>query len=315
MMKILVTGGAGFIGSHVADLFIKEGHAVVIVDNLSSGKIENVNPAATFYKVDILGPEIGEIIQREQPELISHFAAQISVSYSVKNPIFDMEVNIRGTLNLLENCVRYGVKKFIFASTGGALYGELEYIPADEGHPVRPLSPYAIAKFSAEKYLFYYHRVYGLNYISLRYSNVYGPRQDPHGEAGVVAIFTQRMLRGEQPIINGDGEQTRDYIFVSDVARANILAMNSPRNGEYNIATGKETSVNEIFRVLKELTQSQVSEVHGKPMKGEPLRSVLSWEKAARELGFKPAVSLKDGMKETVAFFRASTSTARNSSG
>jgi UDP-glucose 4-epimerase len=305
MMKILVTGGAGFIGSHVADLFIKEGHAVVIVDNLSSGKIENVNPAATFYKVDILGPEIAEIVQCEQPEVISHYAAQISVSYSVKNPIFDMEVNIKGTVNLLENCVRYGVKKFIFASTGGALYGDLDYLPADENHPIRPLSPYAIAKFSVEKYLFYYSKVYNLNYISLRYSNVYGPRQDPHGEAGVVAIFTQRMLRGEQPNINGDGEQTRDYIFVSDVARANILALKSDKTGEYNIATGKETTVNEIFRVLKELTKSPVPEVHGKAMKGEPRRSVLSWEKAARDLGFKPDVSLKDGMRETVAFFQS----------
>ena len=304
-MKILVTGGAGFIGSHVVDLFVREGHRVVVVDNLSSGKMENVNPDAMFYKVDILNPEIEEIIKNEKPEIISHFAAQISVSYSVKNPIFDMEVNIRGTLNLLENAVRHGVKKCIFASTGGALYGDLEYLPADENHPIRPFSPYAIAKFAVEKYLFYYSRVYGLNYISLRYSNVYGPRQDPHGEAGVVAIFTQRLLRGEQPIINGDGEQTRDYIFVSDVARANLHALTSDRTGEYNIATAQETTVNEIFRVLKELTESPVPEVHGKAMKGEPRRSVLSWEKAARDLGFKPDVSLMDGMRETVAFFQA----------
>jgi UDP-glucose 4-epimerase len=304
-MKILVTGGAGFIGSHVVDLFIQEGHSVVVVDNLSSGKIENVNPVAVFYKADILSSDIEEIMKIEKPDVVSHYAAQISVTYSVKNPLLDMEVNIKGTVNLLENCVRYGVKKFIFASTGGALYGELEYIPANESHPVRPLSPYAIAKISAEKYLFYYHRVYGLNYISLRYSNVYGPRQDPHGEAGVVAIFTQRMLRGEQPVINGDGEQTRDYIFVRDVARANLLALKSDKTGEYNIATGKETTVNEIFRVLKELTKSLVPEVRGKAMKGEPRRSVLSWEKAARDLGFKPDVSLKDGMRETVAFFQS----------
>jgi len=304
-MKILVTGGAGFIGSHVADLFLKEGHKVVVVDNLSSGKMENVNPDAIFYQVDILSPEIEEIIKNEKPEVIGHYAAQISVSYSVKNPLLDMEINIKGTINLLENCIRYGVQKVIFASTGGALYGDLEYMPADENHPIRPLSPYAIAKFSVEKYLFYYSTVCGLPYISLRYSNVYGPRQDPHGEAGVVAIFTQRMLRGEQPIINGDGEQTRDYIFVRDVARANLLALKSEKTGEYNIATAQETTVNEIFRVLKELTKSPVTEVHGKAMKGEPKRSVLSWEKAARDLGFKPDVSLQDGMRETVAFFQA----------
>lgn len=304
-MKIMVTGGAGFIGSNVVDLFIKEGHRVVVVDNLSSGKRENINPAAVFYKADILDPAIGEIMKNEQPEVISHYAAQISVSYSVKNPIFDMEVNIRGTLNFLENCVRCGVKKFIFASTGGALYGDLEYIPANEEHPIRPLSPYAITKLAVEKYLFYYFKVYDLKYISLRYANVYGPRQDPHGEAGVVAIFTQRMLRNEQPVINGDGEQTRDYIFVSDVARANILALKSDKTGEYNIATGRETTVNEVFRMLKELTKSTVPEVHGKPMKGEPRRSVLSWQKAERDLGFKPVVSLKDGMRETVAFFQA----------
>jgi UDP-glucose 4-epimerase len=306
-MKVMVTGGAGFIGSHVVDLFLKEGHKVIAVDNLSSGKMENLNPEATFYKVDILDPEIEEIIRRERPEVINHHAAHATVRDSVKNPIFDMEVNIKGTLNILENCIRYGVKKFIFASTGGALYGD-DYFPADENHPIRPLNPYGITKACVEKYLFFYYKVYGLNSISLRYGNVYGPRQDPHGEAGVVAIFSQKMLKGNQPIINGDGKQTRDYVYVTDVAMANFLALNSPNSGEYNISAGIETSVNEIFRLLKELTNSNVSEVHGEPMKGEPLRSVLSCEKAKRELGFGPKVSLKDGLRETVAFFRSSLS-------
>jgi UDP-glucose 4-epimerase len=225
-MKILVTGGAGFIGSHVVDAYLELGHEVVVVDNLSSGSIENLNPKAKFYKMDIRDSDIEDLFKNEKPDIVNHHAAQMDVRKSVEDPIYDADVNIIGSLNLLQNCIRYGVKKFIFASTGGAIYGEQDYFPADEEHPTRPLSPYGVAKLTVEKYLYFYKEVHGLNYVVLRYANIYGPRQNPHGEAGVVAIFTSKMLKGEQPVINGDGFQTRDYTFVGDVVRANVLALN-----------------------------------------------------------------------------------------
>jgi UDP-glucose 4-epimerase len=216
-----------------------------------------------------------------------------------------MDVNIGGTLNLLENSVKNGVKKFIFASTGGAIYGEQSCFPADENHPTKPLSPYGITKLTCEKYLYYYHETYGLNYVSLRYSNVYGPRQDPYGEAGVVAIFSQKMLAGDQPIINGSGEQTRDYVFVEDVARANALTLEGDVIGEFNIGTGIETTVNGLFREIKTLAESEVKSVYRKAKKGEQFRSVLDWSKAKRGLGWNPEVSLKEGLKRTLAFFKS----------
>jgi UDP-glucose 4-epimerase len=303
-MKVVLTGGAGFIGSHIADLLIKEGHKLTVIDNLSSGKIENVPPLATFYKFDILDPSLGDILKREAPEVIIHHAAQISVRRSVEDPIFDMEINIRGTLNLLQNAVQHNVKKFIFASTGGAIYGEQDCFPAGEEHPQRPVSPYGIGKLAAEKYLFYYWKTYGLCYTALRYSNVYGPRQDPHGEAGVVAIFAMKMLDSGSPIINGSGAQTRDFVFVRDVAQANLLAVNSNFSGELNISTATETSINELFYALQGITRSDAPEKHAPPVPGEQLRSVISGEKAHQVLGWSPTISLKQGLSETVLYFK-----------
>jgi len=303
-MKILITGGAGFIGSHIADLLIEEGHDIVILDNLSNGKEENINPKATFYHLNILDKKLTDIFRKEKIEVVIHHAAQISVRDSVKDPIHDMEINIKGSLLLLEYCIKYHIKKLIFASTGGALYGEQDYFPADENHPTRPLSPYAIAKLSIEKYLFFYHNTYNLPYISLRYANVYGPRQDPYGEAGVVAIFTQKMLQSEQPIINGDGKQTRDFVYVCDVARANLLALKHDVIGEINISTGIETSINQVFHEIKKLISSNASEIHGPPMPGEQLRSALSFKKAKKVLGWEPTTPLPEGLKYTVTFFQ-----------
>lgn len=304
-MRVLLTGGAGFIGSHVSDMLINNGHEVIVIDNLSSGKEENVNPKAVLYKEDIRDSVVEGILERERPEAVIHHAAQVSVRDSVEYPLYDMDVNIGGTLNLLENSVKNGIKKFIFASTGGAIYGEQSCFPANETHATKPLSPYGITKLACEKYLYYYHKTYGLNYVSLRYSNVYGPRQDPYGEAGVVAIFSQKMLAGDQSIINGSGEQTRDYVFVEDVARANALTLEKDVIGEFNIGTGIETTVNGLFREIKTLAGSKVKGVHREAKKGEQFRSVLDWSKAKRELGWNPEVSLKEGLKRTLAFFKS----------
>ncbi len=303
VMKILITGGAGFIGSHVGDLLISKGHHVVVVDNLSTGRRENIPERAGFYQVSITDPAINDILKTEKPDIVIHHAAQISVSASVKDPLNDMDINIKGTVQLIAASVRHAVKKFIFASTGGAVYGEHDYFPADEQHPVRPLSPYGIGKLAAEKYLYFYHKTYGLHYTVLRYSNVYGPRQDPFGEAGVVAIFSMKMLAGDQPVINGTGEQTRDFVFVRDVAAANLRAVECDCVGEYNISTGKETTVSELFKILRSLTASRAETVHGAPLAGEQMRSVLSWDKAKTHLGWRPSISLEEGLQETVAFF------------
>ncbi len=303
-MKILVTGGAGFIGSHVVDAYIELGHEVVVVDNLSSGSVENINPKAKFYRMDIRDREVEGLFKDEKPDVVNHHAAQMDVRKSVEDPIYDADVNIIGSLNILQNCVKYGVKKFIFASTGGAIYGEQDYFPADEEHPTRPLSPYGVAKLTVEKYLYFYKEVHGLNYVVLRYANIYGPRQNPHGEAGVVAIFTSKMLKGEQPIINGDGFQTRDYTFVGDVVRANVLALNYDRSDIFNIGTGIETDVNTLFRKLKLLTGANCDEFHGPAKPGEQRRSVISYEKIYKTLGWKPMISLDDGLRLTVEFFK-----------
>jgi UDP-glucose 4-epimerase len=304
-MKIVVTGGAGFIGSHLVDRLIQEGYEVAVVDNLSTGKRRNVNRAARLYKMDIQSSSLERVFRKERPAVVMHLAAQMNVRLSVENPVFDAQVNIIGTLNLLEQAVKHGSRKIVFASSGGAVYGEQEVYPAPETHATRPLSPYGISKLTGDHYLEYYQRVSGIQSVSLRYANVYGPRQDPDGEAGVVAIFAQKMLRGERPIINGNGRQTRDFVFVEDVVEANLAVMGKEVMGVYNVGTGRETSVNDLFRILATLTNAGSQELHGPAKKGEQARSVVDATKIRRELGWEPRVSLEEGLKRTVEYFRA----------
>ena len=300
----MVTGGAGFIGSNLADALIKQGHDVVVVDNLYMGRMENLNPKAKFYLMDIGSPELAKVFENEKIEVVYHQAAQMDVRKSVEDPMFDAGVNVLGTLNLLQNSVQNKIKRFLFASTGGAIYGEQDYFPADEEHPTRPCSPYGITKLTVEKYLYYYNLVFGLNYTILRYANVYGPRQNPHGEAGVVSIFVNRMLDGEQPIINGDGKQTRDYVYVGDVVHANLLALERGLNDIFNVGTGIETDVNEIFREINKSVGNNTPEEHGEAKVGEQMRSVVSYEKTKKYLGWEPEIDLRTGLNKTVEHFR-----------
>jgi UDP-glucose 4-epimerase len=303
-MKILVTGGAGFIGSHLVERLIQEGHEVAVVDNLSSGKRRDLNREARFYKIDIQSSRLEQVFRKERPSMVMHHAAQISVRRSVEDPAFDAQVNILGTLNLLQQAVHHGTRKIIFASSGGAIYGEQEVFPAPETHPTRPLSPYGIGKLTGEYYLAYFQHLSGIQFVSLRYSNVYGPRQDPEGEAGVVAIFCQKMLSGDQPIINGNGRQTRDFVYVEDVVEANLVAMGKEVQGIYNVGTAQETSVNDLFRILADLTASGHKELHGPAKKGEQARSVVDPGKIRQEWGWDPKVSLQEGLRRTVDYFR-----------
>jgi UDP-glucose 4-epimerase len=315
-MKILVTGGAGFIGSHVADALVEQGHAVHILDDLSSGRVENVPAQASLHAHDIRSGDAAEIVRTYGFDVLVHHAAQMDVRRSVANPSFDADVNVRGFLNLMEAGRQSGLKKVIFASTGGAIYGEPEDDgPQTEAHSLNPLSPYGITKLCTEKYLHFYRVQYGIRYVALRYANVYGPRQNPHGEAGVVAIFTERMLRGEQPLIFGDGEQTRDYTFVGDVVNANLKALAYDASGIFNVGTGEETSVNALFRLLRDKTGADVPEEHAEGKPGEQRRSVLSYAKAERELGWTPEVSLEDGFTRTVAWFKAKHDAAEAEAG
>lgn len=303
-MKIAVTGGAGFIASHVVDAYIENGNEVFVIDNLSTGVKENINPKAKFINMDICDSAIDDLFAKEQYDVLNHHAAQIDVRISVKDPKFDANTNIIGSLNLYESAIKHGIKKIIFSSTGGAIYGEQDYFPADEEHPTRPCSPYGIAKLVNEKYLFYYKEVFGLEHAILRYANVYGPRQNPLGEAGVVAIFADKMLKGKQPVINGDGMNTRDYVYVGDVVKGNLLALNDNVNGTFNIATGVEHDVNYIFHEIKKLTGSNAEELHAEAKKGEQRRSVCSFNKINKEHGWKPDIEFADGLNRTVDFFR-----------
>jgi UDP-glucose 4-epimerase len=307
-MKVLVTGGAGFIGSNVADLYIEQGYEVIIVDDLSTGRRSNINPNAEFYELDIRSPQLREVFEQERPDFVNHHAAQMDVRRSVAEPILDADINILGSINLIECARRYDVKKFVYISTGGAVYGEPVYLPCDEVHPIDPICQYGASKHTVEHYLYMYQANYGLNYTVLRYPNVYGPRQDPHGEAGVVAIFTRQMLSGEQVVINGDGEQERDFVHVADCARANLLALTTENNGIFNIGAGIGTTINQVYTVINEITGYKKDAVHGPPKLGETEKIYLDATKAREVLGWEPLVSLEEGLKSTVNYFETKES-------
>src|SRR3990170_7676943 len=303
MAKILVTGGAGFIGSNLVHKLIQRGHKVVVIDNLSTGFRSNLHPQAKFYKVDICSAVIDKIFQRERFDYILHYAAQVDVRKSLQNPILDVEVNISGSINLLRSCQKHKVKKVIFASTGGAIYGEQSYFPADEKHLELPISPYGVTKLSVEKYLYFYNKVYGISYVAIRYANVYGPRQNPKGDSGVVAIFSEKLLRNEALTIYGKGEQTRDYVYVEDAVNAALLALKSKQTGSFNIGTGKETSVNQLYQMMKAKTGSESMVTYAPFRAGEQMRSCIDYTKAKKLLGWKPSFDLYSGLDLTLKYY------------
>jgi len=303
-VRILVTGGAGFIASHVSDSLLALGHHVAIVDNLATGKRENLPPAATFYEVDTRDQALHDVFRAETPEVVVHHAAHIEVARSVREPAYDASVNILGSLNLLECCRAYGVRKVIYAGTAGALFGEPSYLPVGEDHPIDPLSPYGVSKHTVEHYLFTYRVNHGIDYVVLRYPNVYGPRQDPHGEAGVVAIFSLQMLAGKQPVIFGDGTKTRDYCNVADIAAANVLALNTPVSGVYNLGRGIEVSDLEVFEAVRIAVGSEVVPAFAPVRPGEVQRIALDASKAERELGWSWKVDFVEGVSGAVEFYR-----------
>jgi len=303
-MNILITGGAGFIASHIADANVWRRNKVIILDNLSSGGRENINPRAKFYKKDIYRDNLEKIFSENKIDIINHHAAQIDLRKSQTDPVFDARINIEGSLNLFRLAVKYKVKKIVFASSGGAVYGEQEYFPADEKHVTEPLSPYGISKLTVEKYLEFFRSYYGIGYVCLRYSNVYGPRQSMKGEAGVVAVFNKKILTGQNPVINGDGKQTRDYVFVGDVVRANLLAQRYSGSGKFNICTEKETSVNKLFRLINKNLNNRAKKIHGPGIYGEQVRSVLSNKLAGKTLLWKPVIGIEEGIEKTCGWFR-----------
>jgi UDP-glucose 4-epimerase len=304
-VKVLVTGGAGFIGSHVVDRCVAAGHRVAVVDDLSTGRREHVQPVARLHVTDIRSPALGEVFRAEAPEAVIHLAAQAAVSRSVADPHLDADINVLGSINLLECCRRGGVRRVVYVSTGGAAYGDTEVVPTPEDHPARPVSPYGVSKVAAEVYLACWEALYGLSGIALRLANIYGPRQSPHGEAGVVAIFTERLLKGEPCIINGDGLQTRDFVYVGDVAEAALLALGQERvTGPLNIGTGVETSVVALFERLRVAVGGPGQARHGPARPGEQRRSLLDAARARRLLGWSPRVTLDEGLRLTVAAAR-----------
>jgi UDP-glucose 4-epimerase len=303
-MKILVTGGAGFIGSHVVDMLIEAGHDVAVVDDLSTGRMSNLNPAARFYQLDIRSDEMKHVFEQERPEVVDHHAAQMDVRKSVEDPIFDADVNIQGSIKLAQLAIAYGVRKFIHISSGGAVYGEPVYLPCDEEHPVHPLCPYGASKYTFELYLYMFKELYNLDYSVLRYPNVYGPRQDPYGEAGVVAIFIGQMLAGKPVTINGTGDQVRDFVYVGDCARANLMTLENGSGRVYNLGFGLGTTVNQIFDGLKAITGYPMDANHGPAKAGETFRIYLDASRAREELGWQPTVALDEGLRRTVEYFK-----------
>lgn len=300
---ICVTGGAGFIGSHVAKALVSAGEQVLIVDDLSSGRKENVPDGAELAVLDIRSPDAAALLADRGVEILVHHAAQMDVRRSVEDPQFDADVNLNGLLNLLEGGRRGALRQVVFASTGGAIYGEQDHFPANELHPARPLSPYGVAKLASERYLYFYHCQYGLEATCLRYANVYGPRQNPHGEAGVVAIFSRRLLDGDGVVINGDGLQTRDYVYIDDIVRANLAAVNRPGFSVYNVGTGVETDVNTLFNLIAEAAEYDEAPQHGPGMPGEQRRSCISSDLLLEELSVAVDTPLTRGIPATVQWF------------
>ncbi len=303
-MKILVTGGAGFIASHIVDSYIKAGHELAVIDNLSTGKANFVNPKAKFYKADIRdAEEMSRIIGEFRPEVINHHAAHIQVGYSVINPQFDAQNNVIGLLNIMQAAKEIGIKKMIMASTGGAMYGN-QKTPFKDSMKEEPLSPYGVSKRAGELYLNYYHQEFKIPYTALRYANVYGPRQNAHGESGVIAIFSEMIAAGKQPIINGDGTHTRDYVYVTDVTRANELALKTDFVGSINIGTTEETTTNEVYRQVVAEFGAKMEEKHGPARPGEQITSSLDYSRAKEVLGWEPTIKFNDGVKKVVAWYQ-----------
>ncbi len=300
---ILVTGGAGFIGSHIVDAYIKKGFKVVVVDNLSTGDISNVNKSAVFYKLDLYKDSLEKVFKLHKINIINHHAAQIDLRKSISQPLFDARINIEGSIRLFELAAKNNVRKIIFASSGGAVYGEQIHFPAGEDHITKPLSPYGISKLTVEKYLHFYKHYYNIDYVILRYSNVYGPRQSIKGEAGVVSIFCKKLINSKIPVINGSGRNTRDYIFVSDVVSANLCSLDYKGSDIFNISTAEETSVNKLFNLLKIISGKKIKAIHGKPVSGEQKRSCLDYRFASCKLKWKPLISLDDGLRLTYEWF------------
>jgi UDP-glucose 4-epimerase len=303
--KILVTGGAGFIGSHVVDAYVAAGHQVIVVDNLSTGKPENVHPQARLVEMDVLDPSLADLFLAERPQVVNHHAANPSVSFSVREPLTDATQNILGTLCVLEAARRADVAQVIYICSGGAMYGNPEYLPADEEHPSNPVSPYALSKHTGERYARVYGLEHGQQWTSLRYANIYGPRQDPLGEAGVIAIFCQNLLRGEVPEIHWDGEQTRDFLYVGDCARANLLALEAKESRAYNVGTGLGTSINQLYATLLEVSGHKVEPLCGPRRPGDARHSYLDCTRIARDLGWAAEVGLRDGLARTWDWFRS----------
>jgi UDP-glucose 4-epimerase len=303
-MKIVVTGGAGFVGSHVVDAYVAAGHEVIVVDNLASGRRENVHAAARLVEMDITDPGLVALFQAERPDVVNHHAANASVSLSVQRPRFDATQNILGTINLLEAARRSGVRKVIYISSGGAMYGDPEYLPMDEVHPANPLSPYALSKHTGERYVRVYGQEHGLAWTSLRYANVYGPRQDPYGEAGVVAIFCQNLQDGVVPVIHWDGQQTRDFVYAGDCARANVLALEAGEGQAYNVGTGVGTSINTLYWTLVGVTGHSVEPRRGSRRPGDVRHSNLDCHKIECSLGWQAGVDLRQGLIQTWQYFR-----------
>lgn len=305
MADIMVTGGAGFIGSNLIDILISHGYSIAVIDDLSTGNKDNLPENIRLHRVDVRSAAVHRIFDIEKPKYLFHLAAQLNVRRSVSDPAFDADVNVMGVINLLQSARDAGVEKIIFTSTGGAIYGEQEYFPADEKHPTNPDSPYGITKLTSEKYIQFFYKTYGLKYNIFRLANIYGPRQSVIGEAGVVAVFYDRMLAGEEAVINGDGNQTRDFVYVGDVVNALVKAIDHEECDIFNIGTSKETSILELFRTMREISGSNQREKFGAAKSGEQLRSVITYDRAREKLGWEPVTDLKTGLQHTYEYFKS----------